>query len=143
MSFSVKIYGGLVALSLTLFAAAAFAASTDTLEERLQPVGELCMAGEECAAQPAGEVADASGAAGRSGEEIYKTKCATCHATGAAGAPKLGDAATWAPRMEKGIETLYQSAINGFQGMPAKGLCFDCSDAELKASVDYMVENSK
>lgn len=100
------------------------------------------MVGEECASQPAVQVADASGA-GRSGEEIYKTKCATCHATGAAGAPKLGDATAWAPRLEKGIETLYQSSINGFQGMPAKGLCFDCSDAELKASVDYMVENAK
>ena len=143
MSFSVKKFGGLLVLALTLSTLMAFAASDSTIEERLQPVGELCMAGEECASQPAGEVADASGAAGRSGEEVYKTKCATCHATGAAGAPKLGDVAAWAPRLEKGIETLYQSSINGFQGMPAKGLCFDCSDAELKASVDYMVENSK
>ena len=139
MNFSVKTFGGLVVLSLTL---SAFAASDGTLEDRLEPVGELCMAGEECASQPAVQVADASGA-GRSGEDIYKAKCTTCHATGAAGAPKLGDATAWAPHLEKGIETLYQSAINGFNGMPAKGLCFDCSDAELKSAVDYMVENSK
>lgn len=142
MSFSVKHFGGLAVLSFAVSAYAAFAASSDTLEDRLKPVGELCMAGEDCASPSTVQVADASAAA-RSGDEIYKTKCATCHATGAAGAPKLGDATAWAPRLEKGIETLYQSAINGFNGMPAKGLCFDCSDAELKAAVDYMVENSK
>lgn len=149
MSFFVKNLGGLAVCLLTLVASAAFAASADTLQDRLQPVGELCMAGENCASQPATQVvsassqtADASGA-GRSGEEIYNTKCATCHATGAAGAPKPGDFANWAPRLEKGIETLYQSAINGYNGMPAKGLCFDCTNEELKTSVDYMVENAK
>ena len=66
-----------------------------------------------------------------------------CHASGAAGAPKLGDVAAWAPRVAAGNDTLYSNAIGGFKGMPAKGLCFDCSDDEIKAAVDHMVSNSQ
>ncbi len=127
-------------LLLMLFAAPtlAFAAS---IEERIKPVGDTCMSGEDCASAAAAPVETAA-AGPRSGEDIY-AKCATCHAAGTAGAPKLGDVAAWAPRIGKGMDVLYSSAINGFNGMPAKGLCFDCSDDEIKASVDYMVENSQ
>lgn len=119
-----------------------FAVTSETVEERIKPVGDLCMAGENCAAAV---VADAGGAAGaRTGEDVYSSKCFTCHATGAAGAPKLGDVDAWQTRLaERGIEGLYVSAISGFKGMPAKGLCMDCSDEELKASVDYILEQSK
>lgn len=115
-----------------------FAAVDDGIKERLTPVGDLCMSGQECAAAP---VLVAAGP--RSAEDIYKSKCVACHATGAAGAPKLGDAAAWAPRISKGLDTLYTNASKGFKGMPAKGLCMDCSDDEINATVDYMVENSK
>lgn len=114
-------------------------AGTDSIEERIKPAGDLCMAGDDCAAAAAAPVADGP----RSGDAVYTAKCATCHATGAAGAPKLGDAAAWAPRIAKGMDVLYTSAISGLNGMPAKGLCFDCSDDELKAAVDHMVEGSK
>ena len=123
-----------------LLATSIVSAAGDTIEDRLKPVGELCMAGDECAAAVV-EVASAGGA--RSGEDVYGTKCATCHATGAAGAPKLGDVAGWAARITKGNDTLYTNAISGFNGMPAKGLCFDCSDDEIKAAVDHMVVNSQ
>ena len=59
------------------------------------------------------------------------------------GAPKFGAPEHWTARIEKGMDTLYTNAISGFQGMPAKGLCMDCSDDELKAAVDYMVDGSK
>lgn len=114
------------------------AAVKDEVSKRTSPVGELCMAGDSCAAAP---IVVASGP--RSGEEIYNSKCLACHNTGAAGAPKLGDVAAWAPRIAQGNDTLYTHAISGFKGMPAKGLCMDCSDDEIKATVDYMVENSK
>lgn len=104
------------------------------IAERITPPGELVAQG---AAQPA------SGGSARSGQEIYESKCATCHAIGAAGAPKFGDKAAWEPRIGKGMETLYASTINGFLGMPPKGLCMDCSDEELHATVDYMVEKSQ
>jgi len=110
-----------------------------SMEERLKPEGSLCMSGDPCAAAV---VASASSGP-RSGEDVYTSKCSSCHATGAAGAPKFGDAGAWAPRIGKGDETLYTNAIGGFNGMPAKGLCFDCSDDEIKGAVDHMVANSQ
>ncbi len=130
---------GIKLLVSAVFALSAMVVCAESLEDRIKPAGSVCMAGDECAS--AVQVAAASGP--RSGQAVYDSKCATCHNTGAAGAPKLGDAAAWSPRVGKGIDVLYTSAISGFNGMPAKGLCFDCSDDELKASVDYIVENSK
>ena len=108
------------------------------VSERLAPEGEVALEGEvgSVVAAPAGGPA-------RSGQEVYDTKCFTCHASGAAGAPKLGVVADWTDRIAQGIETLYTGAISGVRGMPPKGLCMDCSDDELKATVDYMVEGSK
>lgn len=128
-------------LALAVVASISIAVTAETVSDRIKPVGSVCMAGDECAAAAAQE-ASTDGAA-RSGEVIYSKACTTCHAAGIAGAPKLGDAAAWAPRIEKGMDVLYTSAIKGLNGMPAKGMCFDCSDDELKASVDYMVEKSK
>lgn len=117
-----------------------FVATGETVAERIKPAGELCMAGETCAAPV---VADAAAGGARSGEAVYSSKCFTCHATGAAGAPKLGDAGDWQARLDaRGEDGLYDSAINGFQGMPAKGLCMDCSDEELKAAVDHILAQS-
>ena len=128
----------LLAVVVLLGSTWVFAAVKDEISVRTAPVGAVCMSGQECAAAP---VVVASGP--RSGSDIYDSKCVACHASGAAGAPKLGDAGAWAPRIGKGIDVLYTSAISGFNGMPAKGLCMDCSDDEIKATVDYMVENSQ
>ena len=68
----------------------------------------------------------------------YQTACFACHSTGAAGAPKTGDAAAWAPRLEKGMEALLQSIKNGLNAMPPTGLCPDCTDDEYKALIEYM-----
>jgi len=130
----------LIGIIAGLAVAVSLQATAETLEDRIKPAGSLCMAGDDCASATI-QVAAASGP--RSGKEISESKCATCHATGAAGAPKTGDVAAWAPRIGKGIETLYTSAISGFNGMPAKGLCFDCSDDEIKAAVDHLVAKSK
>jgi cytochrome c5 len=93
------------------------------------------------AAAPA--VADA----GARGKEIYDGVCFVCHTPGAAGAPKLGDVAEWAKRVAQGNDTLYDRAINGYMGqagmMPPKGGRPDISDDDVKAAVDYMVNNSK
>ncbi len=124
-----------IALSFTAFAAA----DKTTVQERIAPVGELCMAGDDCAAT----LVASADTGPRSGQAIYDTKCVACHGTGAAGAPKLGDAAAWAPRIAKGMDTLHDHAWNGFNGMPAKGLCMDCTREEMDASVDYMVESSQ
>jgi cytochrome c5 len=89
----------------------------------------------------------APAAAARSGKQVYDTSCFACHAIGAAGAPKFGDRAAWAPRIAQGMDLLVTHAINGFQGatgvMPPKGTCANCSDDEMKAAVEYMVENAR
>ncbi len=77
------------------------------------------------------------------GKKIYQTKCAACHDSGAAGAPKIGDADAWAPRIKQGMNIIFEHAINGYNSMPPKGTCMDCSDNEIKAAVEYLVDNSK
>jgi cytochrome c5 len=77
------------------------------------------------------------------GQKIYQTSCQACHATGAAGAPKLGDKEAWAPRIATGMDAMLTSAINGKNAMPPKGACMSCSDADLKAAIEYMVSQSQ
>ena len=78
-------------------------------------------------------------------EQKYMASCFACHSTGAAGAPKVGDgmAVEWEPRLEKGLEAVVANTVNGLNTMPAKGLCFDCTDDDLRAIVQYMIETSQ
>lgn len=131
--------------SLLAFSAAAVDltdAQRAAVEERIKPAGESCMEGDsDCG----GASAAAASSGPRSGEDVYNAACMACHSTGAAGAPKLGDAAGWVDRIAKGADTLYDSGINGIAGtgMMAKGGCVACSDEEVKAAVDYMVAGSQ
>ena len=79
-------------------------------------------------------------AAARSGDQVYNAACAGCHVSGAAGAPKTGDSGAWAARIDKGMETLVKHVIDGYNAMPARGLCADCSDQEIADAVAYMVD---
>ena len=111
------------------------------IDARTQPAAKVCLQGDECGA--GAPVAAAAAAAPKSPEEIYNTTCMACHATGAAGAPKVGDKAAWAPRIAQGADTLHKHAIGGLNAMPAKGTCASCSDDEIIAVVDFMVSKSK
>ncbi len=84
-----------------------------------------------------------AGNASAQGNKIYDTKCFTCHASGVAGAPKLGDKAAWASRIAAGLDPMMEIVIKGKGAMPPKGTCMDCSDEDLKAVVEYMVDKSK
>ncbi|MBK9573231.1 MAG: cytochrome c5 family protein [Rhodoferax sp.] len=66
------------------------------------------------------EIRDASRTM-KNGEEVYQAQCSACHTTGAAGAPKLADAAAWAPRIKTGYEALLNSALKGKGAMGAQG----------------------
>ena len=66
-----------------------------------------------------------------------------CHTTGAAGAPKVGDKAAWAPRIAQGVNVLVQHAMSGIRAMPPKGTCATCSDAEIKGAVEYLVSQAR
>jgi cytochrome c5 len=119
----------------------------DVVLENIKPVGQVNIAGEpgaqeQTAAEPVAAAGEAA-AGPKSGEQVYQTNCLACHGTGAAGAPKLGDAAAWAPRIAKGMDALMASATNGLNAMPPKGLCMACSEDELKGAVEYMVSNSQ
>ncbi|BAZ93066.1 sulfite dehydrogenase cytochrome subunit SoxD [Thiohalobacter thiocyanaticus] len=121
-------------------------AAMDTGAEALEDAGDkLAEAGEtasETAAAAAGQDSDPA-----AGESVYKANCFACHGAGVAGAPKLGDSANWAPRIEQGMDVLYTHAIEGYQGesgyMPPKGGFTSLSDEEVKAAVQYMVEESR
>ena len=76
-------------------------------------------------------------------ERVYMQSCWACHNSGAAGAPKVGVAADWAPRIAKGMDTLVANATSGVNSMPAKGLCFTCTEDDLRDLIQYMVDSSK
>jgi cytochrome c5 len=84
-----------------------------------------------------------TGPVSKVGEKAFNTICTGCHSTGALGAPKLGDKAAWAPRIAQGMEVLYNSALKGKNSMPAKGGNPSLSDADVKATVDYIVAASR
>lgn len=104
--------------------------SVDAIKDRIKPIGSVHVAGAQ---------AQASSGGARSGEDVYNASCTACHGAGVLGAPKP-HTDDWKPRLEKGMDTLLEHAINGFNAMPPKGTCMDCSDDEIKASIEYMVE---
>ena len=73
----------------------------------------------------------------RSGEEVFKAQCTTCHTAGMLGAPKFGDAAAWAPRIKTGYEALLNSAIKGKNAMTPQG-GGDFEPIEIGRAVVYM-----
>jgi cytochrome c5 len=125
------------------------------IEARIKPVAEVCVEGENCGglpAAPAGSssmaaagVAAAAAVAEVDGEATYNMACMACHASGAGGAPIVGNAEQWAPRIAKGADALHNSGLNGVAGtsMMAKGGRADLSDEAVIAAVDYMIANSQ
>ena len=88
-------------------------------------------------------VTAALAAAPRTGKEIYTAKCAMCHDSGVAGAPKRGDQAIWKTHIEHGMDHMLEIAKKGIGAMPPMGTCNDCSMAELKAAVEYLAGTAK
>ncbi len=86
--------------------------------------------------------APAAGDSGK-GKSVYESSCAACHTAGVAGAPKTGDKAAWAPRLKAGKDALYAAVIKGKGAMPPKGGNPALSDADIKASVDYLTGLAK
>jgi cytochrome c5 len=120
------------------------------VEERIQPVARVAIAGQDNSslAPPAAAAAVAATAsADLTGEQVYNQACVACHGAGVAGAPKLGDKAAWAPRIAQGMDTLHAHALQGYQGkagyMPPKGGRTDLSDQSILNGVDYIIAASK
>lgn len=108
------------------------AAGTDALDEqataaRIQPIGAI-------------QIKAAGGGEARTGEQVFQAQCGACHAVGALGSPKFGDAAAWGPRIAKGFDALYQSALHGKNNMPAQS-GGDASDYEIARALVYMANH--
>jgi cytochrome c5 len=99
--------------------------SDQAIARRIEPVGKI-------------EVKDVSDpSAMKTGEQVYQGQCAACHASGALGAPKFGDAGAWGPRVSSGFEALLHSALKGKGQMPPQG-GGEHSDFEIARAVVYM-----
>jgi len=97
-------------------------------------------ASKEVAEAPAKEeTPTVSAATLAAGKKVYDTVCFACHATGVAGAPKLGNKDLWTPRIATGADSMYNTALKGKGAMPPKGGNMSLSDEDVKAAVDYMV----
>jgi cytochrome c5 len=124
------------------------------VEARIAPVGGV-YAGDTgraalvAAQEAAKKAAEAQVAYGGTldGKTIFGNLCKTCHENAATGAPLLTDKAGWAPRLAQGADTLFTHAINGFTGakgmMPAKGGNASLTDAQVKATVQWMIAQAK
>lgn len=110
------------------------APATQQAEPEPEPEPTPPAAEPEAAAAAGGAVASAV-----DGESVYKKACISCHAAGIANAPKLGDAAAWAPRIAKGKEAMFESVNKGLNAMPPRGACASCSDEELRSAMEYMI----
>ncbi|MBL8394490.1 MAG: cytochrome c5 family protein [Candidatus Accumulibacter sp.] len=108
--------------------------SSDDADARIQPVAKLELA-KATAAKSDGKPRD--------GAAVYQSVCMACHASGAAGAPKAGDKAAWAPRIATGTTALVKSVTNGKGAMPPKGGAADLTDGEIKGAVEYLVGLAK
>ncbi len=140
---------GILALANVLISDADYSHETvikENIEDRIRPVGNVHLSGESIVAgTPVADEADNNepvlvAAAEKSVEEIYQA-CAVCHGAGVLNAPKLGDKAGWGPRLAKGVDQIYENAINGMGAMPPKGGRLDFSDEDIKRTVDYMLDS--
>ncbi len=124
----------------------AMQSSPRAVSQRIEPVGQVRVgeAGKTVAMAPSSPepAAPAAADAGKSGQEVYNGACLACHSTGAAGAPKVGDKAAWEPRLGQGMAAMTGNAIKGKGAMPPKGGAVNLSDDEVKAAVEYMLEQT-
>lgn len=125
-----KLTFGLALLLLTVGATAS--TNNKGLAERIAPVGQIYIAGQQTVA-----VEQASGP--RSGEQVYNGACIACHGTGALNAPKPGEE-SWKPRIAQGFDVMLKHSIEGFNNMPAMGTCGTCSEDDIAAAIRFMTE---
>lgn len=122
---------------MALWAVNAQAATNDDIAKRLEPVGKVCIQGEECKGM---DVVASAGGGGMTPDDIIAKHCNACHGTGLLGAPKIGDTAAWKERADHqgGLDGILAKAITGINAMPPKGTCMSCSDEDLKGAIQKM-----
>lgn len=112
------------------------------IKERIAPIGKVRIAGDQAQNGNGGQAANGGQTAeARSGQQVYDKFCAACHTPGVLNAPRINNAEDWEPRLAQGMETVFQHAWEGYNAMPAKGTCSNCSKEEIQAAIDYMVSD--
>ncbi len=110
----------------------------EVIAERVAPIGEVNMGGPV--------VAEASGGGSdepsepRDAQAVYEGVCSACHASGTLGAPEVGDTAAWEERVQKGMDTLIDHSVNGFNQMPPQSGA--ASEEEIERAITYMLEET-
>ena len=135
-SFFVKSVLGTISMLFSLSISASSVQddmSREAIAERIKPAGKHYVAGESSAAE------ESSGP--RSGQQVYDKFCTACHTSGVMGAPKMNNASDWEARLDQGMETVLKHAVEGYNAMPPMGTCSDCSEDEIQAAIDYMIED--
>lgn len=121
-------------VAITLFLTACTNDSTDSASETAAPTttpaADIAQQTTDTTQDEANQTAD--------GAQVYQQNCRSCHDSGLMGAPQLGN-----DRYSADIEILVENSINGLNSMPARGGNSSLSDAEVRAAVEYMVEQSK
>ena len=119
--------------------------SERAIRERIAPVGSVCLEGQDdCATLAATDNASSAETTLAANEAltpegIYESKCKLCHSVGMANAPKPGSEDWQARLKEKGIEQLLKNAIIGINAMPPRGMCGECSDDNIKDTIEFMI----
>lgn len=135
------LFFGLLCFFVSGFAQALSDQEKQHLIERIEPVGKVYNQQDlEGLPSPGQTAAPAKPAGPRTGKQVYEAACFACHAAGVLQAPKLHNATDWKPRMQQGFDTMLSHALNGFNSMPARGTCGDCSDKEIADAIRYMIE---
>ncbi|WP_417657128.1 c-type cytochrome [Pseudidiomarina aestuarii] len=132
---SSRVFVAVLALVVGGASAAMVPQDNDAIKDRIAPIGKVKLAG----ATPDTGSSSAGSSGPRAGDAIYNRFCAACHTSGVLGSPKINNAEDWEPRLAQGMDTVLKHAIEGYNAMPAKGTCNDCSDEEIQAAIDYMI----
>ena len=139
---------GLVVIVLIVFGVKTFFVSSSTsdkvdnstLEERIQPIGQVYLEGDIDVATVIATKPKAVVKKSRSGESVYTASCAGCHSIGVAGAPKTNNKADWVPRLKRGMDDLIKVTISGKSAILPKGTCGACSSDELRAAIERITK---
>ena len=135
----------------TLHGGVAASDPDDEIRARLKPFGHVCRVGQDCGGLEGGAGAAASvpavaavgAATGLSGQQIYDQFCFACHNTGVGEAPLFGSLEQWQPRIDQGMQQMLAVSLTGRGLMPPKGTCVTCSDDEMQAAIQYMVDSAQ
>jgi cytochrome c5 len=133
--------GLLVLISLSLHALPDF--DREQIQQRISPVGNVHLDETGQSTKAAASTEKPVEEKKAPGQATFEQYCSVCHRDGVAGAPKFHDSNDWKPRLAKqNIDSLTASAMKGLNAMPAKGTCQECSEADIKAAIEYMVPPS-